>query len=189
MSNFFDFEDGKGLVPYTFHPNGGGKVATTATVDPTVFVGAGCLVFGKARVKGNVQITGRVRVGGDDFPFDVSTLIEDDVKISGNVQISGCVLLRDHADIRDNVILEGCVRVMHHARVYGGAHLNGWVSVMDSAYVCGSVKLTGTSEELVVRGEAYLREGVIARESELSSAVRKDQLRQDGTFRKKAVKA
>lgn len=189
MSSFFDFEDGKGLVPYALHPNGGGKVASSASVDPTVFVGVGCMVFGKARIKGNVQITGRVRVGGDDFPNDVSTLIEDEVRVSGNVQISGCVILRDHADIRDNVILEGCVRVMHHARVYGEAHLNGWVSIKDSAYVCGGVKLVGTSEELIVRGETYLREGVITRESELSSAVRKDQVRQDGTSRKKAVKA
>lgn len=188
MSNYFDFEDGRGLVAYNLHANGGGKVALTAQVDETVFLDAACVVFGKARIKGDVRITGRVRISGESYPKGLSTLIEDEVQISGNVKISGCVLLRDKADIRDNVVLSGCVNVMHRARIHGNAHLDGWVSVMDSAYLCGDVKIQGISEELVIRGTTYLREGQIVKDSELFSATKKDQFKQDGIARKRTAK-
>lgn len=188
MSNFFDFEDGKGLVPYALHPNGHGKVALSALVDPTVYVGPACQVYGKARIKDNVSIVGRVRISGDDMPNNVSTLIENDVKIAGNVRISGCPVIRDEADIRDDVVIEGCVEIMHHAKISGKAHLVGWIAVMDSAYVCGTVKIISNVEKLVMRDETYLREGVITKESELLSALRRDQLRQEVVSRRKPVK-
>ena len=189
MNRFFNFEDGRGLVPFTLHPNGGGKVAATATVEPLVHLGAGCMVYGFAKVRGNASITGRARIDGDENPHGVSTLIEDGVRIAGNVKISGCVLLRDSADIRDDVELEGCVEVLHHARIAGKAKLKGWVRVMDSSYLSGSVELTGNVEPLTIRGETYLSEGLFFKDSELAVAVRKDLARQEGHTRKKAVRA
>lgn len=188
MSNLFDFEDGKGLVPYALHRNGGGKVACSASVDATVHVGANCQVSGNVKIKDRVSIDGRVRISGDDFPNDVCTLIENDVTIAGNVRISGCAVIRDHVEIRDDVRIEGCVQIMHHAKIGGKARLNGWVCIMDSAYVCGNVEIIGNTEKLEVRDETCLRDGIITKQSDLVIAVRKDQIRQEGSARKKQVK-
>ena len=61
----YDFKDGKGLVPAHQHPNGGGWVADTATVDEKAFVGPDAKVFGNAKVtKTPVRIP---RSDGYDF--------------------------------------------------------------------------------------------------------------------------
>ena len=39
--DYFDFDDGNGPVPAHKHPNGGGWVADTATVDETAYVEIG----------------------------------------------------------------------------------------------------------------------------------------------------
>lgn len=49
---------------YRIHPNGGGMVAATASVDESVHVGPRCLVFGNARLSGSVHLTGHAAVGG-----------------------------------------------------------------------------------------------------------------------------
>ena len=47
------------------HPNGGGWVANTATVDASAFVGSDAQVHGNARVYGNARVSGTARVSGD----------------------------------------------------------------------------------------------------------------------------
>lgn len=63
-------------VKYHFHPNGGGLVAETAYVAPTVHVALLAEVSGQACLEGDVQVTGRARVGGT-------------VKASGHVVFAG----------------------------------------------------------------------------------------------------
>ena len=60
--DYFDFDDGNGPVPAHKHPNGGGWVADTATVDETAYVGAEAQVFCDAKVYGNAQVFYNARV-------------------------------------------------------------------------------------------------------------------------------
>lgn len=172
----FDFGDGQGLVPFSFHANGGGKVALTASVEDTVYVGSGCLVYGYAQIKGEVRLEGRVRVDGEKYPNEVSTLIEDRVRLSGQAHVSGCVILRDDAHVGEQAVLKGCVEVLHHACVGGKAKIEGWVSLCDRSIVRGNAHLKGTLEPLVLRHNAYLEEGYITSSQGLSIAIRKQKL-------------
>lgn len=61
----FDFRDGNGPVPAHQHPNGGGWIAETATVEKSAFVGPSALVSGDAWVSGNAWVSGTSRVFGD----------------------------------------------------------------------------------------------------------------------------
>jgi hypothetical protein len=58
----FDFGDGNGPVPAHKHPNGGGWVADTATVDDTAYVGPDAKVYGNAWVSENASVSGDARV-------------------------------------------------------------------------------------------------------------------------------
>lgn len=46
------------------HVNGGGLIASTASVADSVHVGPNCLVLGTARLIGKVRLTGYAVVGG-----------------------------------------------------------------------------------------------------------------------------
>ena len=60
-----DFQDGKGRVSAHQHPNGGGWVADTASVDETAFVGPDAEVYGHAGVYGHARVFGNASVFGD----------------------------------------------------------------------------------------------------------------------------
>ena len=62
MTTTFDF--GYGPVPAHQHPNGGGWVADSATVDNTAYVGANARVFDQAQVYGQAWVSGEARVFG-----------------------------------------------------------------------------------------------------------------------------
>lgn len=151
----FDFGDGH-QVPVRIHDNGGGVIALTAHVDPTVFVGAGCKVWGHAKLYGRVRLVGRVLVFGHNLPGDVSVQIEDDAVIVGSVQISGAVLIRDRTEIRDNAKLSGCVQAMHRVRICGNTVLDGDVLVKESAYLTGNTRIISFGRRTVVQGEHYM---------------------------------
>ena len=151
-------------------------MALTASVEDTVYVGSGCLVYGYAQIKGEVRLEGRVRVDGEKYPNEVSTLIEDRVRLSGQAHVSGCVILRDNAHVGEQAVLKGCVEVLHHACVGGKAKIEGWVSLCDRSIVRGNAHLKGTLEPLVLRHNAYLEEGYITSSQGLSIAIRKQKL-------------
>jgi hypothetical protein len=55
---------GPDATRYRRHENGGGLVARTARVAPTVHVGPASRVFGDAELSDRVRLTGRAEVGG-----------------------------------------------------------------------------------------------------------------------------
>lgn len=69
-------------VAYHSHPNGGGLVAETATVAPTVFVAEKAMVLDQACLKDCVRVTGFAQVGGT-------------VKASGHVTFAGKSVTRE----------------------------------------------------------------------------------------------
>jgi UDP-3-O-[3-hydroxymyristoyl] glucosamine N-acyltransferase len=88
MTTLFDFQDGNGPVPAHQHPNGGGWVADTATVDETVYVGPDAQVFGNARISDNVAI------------FDRS-------KVFGNAQVHMKAMVFGNARVYDEAVISG----------------------------------------------------------------------------------
>tara|TARA_R110000868_G_scaffold217532_2_gene467635 strand:- start:1111 stop:1521 length:411 start_codon:yes stop_codon:yes gene_type:complete len=63
--NIYDFGDGNGPVAAHQHPNGGGWVADTATVDASVYVGTAAHVYGNAEVYGDAWVYSDARVYGN----------------------------------------------------------------------------------------------------------------------------
>ncbi len=152
----YDFRDGRGYVGAIVHPNGGGLVAITAHVEPSVYLAKGVEVFGHAKLTGNVRVSGRVRISGDYFPCGMSTLIEDDVTISGEVVIEGFVLLRDRVSVRDRAQLRGAVRAMHSVVVCQNARLSGDITLRDKVFVGGDACLLAHDETIELSGDQWI---------------------------------
>ena len=75
-----DFKDGAGEVPAHRHPNGGGWVADSATVEATAYVGPRAQVYGRAKLYGYAGLFGHAKVCGDAVVnwghFDGRTVID-----------------------------------------------------------------------------------------------------------------
>ncbi len=94
------------------HSNGGGKVATTATVASTAYVGPNAVVMGYAKVSGNAII--------DDY-----AIVAGNATVSGNAYVGDYAVLFDRAEVTDNarVIENACVYVDY--KVSGSAVVKG----------------------------------------------------------------
>ena len=64
------------------HPNGGGWVQDTASVDETAYVGPDAEVSETARVSGNAEVSGAARVYG-------SAQVSETAQVSGTAEVSG----------------------------------------------------------------------------------------------------
>jgi len=77
------------------HPNGGGLVAETATVEPTAFVGVNARVYGTAMVLGNARIFDNAQVCDN-------ARVYDNARVSGNTYVCGDVRVCGDDSIQDN---------------------------------------------------------------------------------------
>ena len=97
-NTYFDF--GYGMVAAHRHPNGGGWVADTASVEDGVYVGPNALVYEHAKIHGNVlfsqnryivvypKISDNSRVHGNAVVYGNSR-ISDDAEVAGNSRVAG----------------------------------------------------------------------------------------------------
>ncbi len=115
------------------HPNGGGFVASTAKVEPSVYVGADAKVFGYANVSGNAVIDGYAVVSGS-------------ARVSGNAVVKGHAVVAENAVVKDNAI------IADNAGVMGEAVISGNARVIESGLVFNKYKV---SENATVKGVAY----------------------------------
>ena len=92
------------------HPNGGGWVQDTASVDETAHIGPDAEVYGTARVYGTAEVFGSARVYGN-------------ARVSGNAQVFG------------NAWVYGAARVYGNARVSGNAQVSGTARVSGARHV------------------------------------------------------
>ena len=93
------------------HPNGGGWVQDTASVDETAHIGPDAEVSVAARVSGNAQVSGTAQVSGNAW-------------VSGAAQVSGNAWVYGAAQVF------GAAQVSGNAWVFGSAEVSGnaWVS-------------------------------------------------------------
>ena len=105
------------------HPNGGGWVANTATVDASAFVGSNAQVSGYARVHGNAQVYGYAQV-------------YDYAQVSGSAQLSGDAQLFGNARVYGNAQLSGNAWMLNPLTITGSAHSVSLVSYTQIAVGC-----------------------------------------------------
>ena len=135
------FKEGDNPVAAHRHPNGGGWVADTASVDESVYIEAGSCVFGIARVVGSVRLTGESSI------YDCAWVWGDDVRIHGQSQVF------------DNALVSGSARLVHGAKVFGEAWVCDRAQVLSGARVFGQGYVGG--EAKVERGAEVYDEAMI----------------------------
>ncbi len=121
----------------SFHPNGGGFVAESAKVDPSVYVGKNARVLGNATVSGNAVIDGYAIVSGN-------------ANVSGNAVVTGHAVVAERAQVRDNAI------VGDYAGVMGSTVVSDNARVLESGLVYDNYKVSGNA---TVKGVAYCMVG------------------------------
>ena len=106
------------------HINGGGLVALTARVEPTVFVAEGAAILDRADVRDQVRV-------------------EDHAIIDGDARVTGRSRLRHETHVGDQAVLEERVLMQRHASVGGNAHLRGMISLDYYVFVGDESRLFG----------------------------------------------
>jgi carbonic anhydrase/acetyltransferase-like protein (isoleucine patch superfamily) len=135
----YDF--GKGFERAHPHDNGGGWVADTATVEPSVFVGPDAKVCDFAQVSGGARLSGHTIISDRAIVMDnaliLDSVVADDALVTGEARvINGCVI-RDHANVGGFATVAGGVDV------YGSAAILGYASVFDNATVGDEARVDG----------------------------------------------
>lgn len=163
MTTTFDF--GFGPVPAHQHPNGGGWVADTATVDSTAYVGPNAMVFdyakvfhcavvtGNAKVFDNTMIYGAASIYGNASVFD-NAMIYGSAKVFGNASIYGDARVFGNARIYDNAIVFANAEVFDYAYIYGNARIYGNAAVFGNASVFDRVEVFDYAR---IHGDAVIR--------------------------------
>jgi len=125
-----DFCDGSGPVSAARHRRGGGWVASTATVAPTVYVGPEAGVTGASDVSGPVRLVGVILVSGDS-------------DISGNVRLQHGVFVTDTVMVGPVSVtaVAGTVEI-HGSNLERGVSVRGEGSIEHCA-LSGDVQVTG----------------------------------------------
>jgi carbonic anhydrase/acetyltransferase-like protein (isoleucine patch superfamily) len=132
------------------HANGGGWVASTASVESSVYVGPDAQVLDYASVTGSSRI--------EDY-----AIVKDNAQISGSAIVRGHAIVGKNAKVRDNAIVEKTARVYTNCNIYGNAIITGSViaysstvrdyaivkevAIIDGANLSGDVIIGGDAED------------------------------------------
>lgn len=117
----------------SYHSNGGGFVASSATVDASVYVGPNACVLGNATVTGNVVIDGYA-------------MIAERANISGNAYIGDYAMVMGNATVTDHA------KVIESACVYGNYQISGDAVAKGIAFCMANGSLSGQG---IVDGDYY----------------------------------
>lgn len=133
------------------HPNGGGFVASTASVDKNAYVGPNAMVLGNAKVRGNVRIEGNAVVMGN-------AVVKGNVIVSGYAIVAGNAKVSDNAYIGDYAIVSGSAKISDNAKVIESAYVFGNYSMSDNSIAKGLALCLGSgslSGQAVADGDFY----------------------------------
>lgn len=126
------------------HSNGGGWVASTATVASTAYVGPHAKVLGRATVSGNARI--------EDY-----AIVKGAAKVSDNAVVKENAMVFTNAEVYGDAVVSGSARILNGSKIYGNAFVtdNAFIiysEVYGNAICCGnlwqrdsySMKISGT---------------------------------------------
>lgn len=130
----------------SIHLNGGGFVASTATVEETVYLGEDVEVCDTVLIEGYVSVEGRVKI------YDEAHL-EDSVKIEGPDSNSS-----DWLEVYNTAHLLDGAKVSETAKVYGSAKISGSAEISGSATVYENAIITSglVTDASKVYGRAFI---------------------------------
>nr|BDT28792.1 hypothetical protein BHI3_22580 [Bacteriovorax sp. HI3] len=140
-----------GYMPGFKHGNGGGFVALTAYVEPSVYVGPNAKVCGVNTISGNTiidewaEIDGYATIKGKVVIQDSAYIGEfahienygtgNGIQIAGNSQVGGNAVILDNAVLNNNI------------QIYGHAKLQGLTTMSDTAKAYGHAQLNNSHLE------------------------------------------
>jgi hypothetical protein len=135
------------------HPNGGGWVANSATVDSTAYVGPAAQVLDNAQVLGNARIEeyAVVRnnaVVSDNAVVSGHAMVYENARVSGNAKVRDWAMVFGFTELYENakaIEHAGCGggSAESHNRVFGSAVLKGVTSVYSPSTFSGSLITDG----------------------------------------------
>ncbi|MEI6604225.1 MAG: LamG-like jellyroll fold domain-containing protein [Verrucomicrobiota bacterium] len=108
---------------FTYHSNGGGIKASTATVDATAYVGPNAMVLGTAKVYGYSRIEDYAVV--DSSAVIGRSGLTDNPVISGHAYVTGSAQVYGHGKVRDYGWVWGAARIYDNAIVMAHTMING----------------------------------------------------------------
>ncbi|MFO7998069.1 MAG: DUF6055 domain-containing protein, partial [Bacteroidales bacterium] len=158
----------KHLVPGQPHSNGGGWVASTASVAQTAFVGPYAQVLdnasveGNARIEGHAMLTGSARVEGEAVVRD-NAIVGTNSRILNHAVVSGSARVFA-STIRDQARATGYA-LLYHSSLEGDAMAKdlAWLEWVD---ICGTAVIGGNAEGYNGCNEGmYLQDPVFVRTS------------------------
>lgn len=117
------------------HSNGGGWVASTASVDASAYVGPHAKVLGNATVSGNARI-------------------EDFAVVKGGATISGNAVIKENALVFANAKVYGDAVVSGEARVFNNCDVSGNAFITDNAFAVN----TTITDNAILCGNAWQRD-------------------------------
>ena len=127
----------------SYHPNGGGFVASTATVHPAAYVGPLARVCGWATVLETPGRTPAPRIRHETL-ISGNAKIYDSAIISGIAHVSGGEVY-GNAKIRENAWISGSAKVYGDAQVCGESKIYGG-QVYGNARTCGKIQVYGNAK-------------------------------------------
>jgi hypothetical protein len=109
---------------YRIHQNGGGLVALTAHVAPSVYVAPRAIVKDRAIVVGSVRLFDRAVIEDQAVVADACTL-RGDSSVGGEAILRGSVQLNHEARVDGTARLSGGLQLQYFARVSQGTLAGG----------------------------------------------------------------
>ncbi len=133
------------------HSNGGGFVAFSASVSPSVFVGPNAKVLENAQIMDNSRIEDYAIVAGH-AQIQNDSIIKGHALVNGSASISDSVLIEDyamvsHGRIQDSAHLAALTRIVGANTVVGGeAYIATTMNAINGHTVNGTAQLLGDIE-------------------------------------------
>ncbi|MFM2297009.1 MAG: hypothetical protein RL117_716 [Verrucomicrobiota bacterium] len=127
---------GHGNATLAAHANGGGLVASTATVEAGAYVGPNARVLGYAVVRSGARV-------------------EENAVVSGRALLRNGAVVRGQARVREYAVLESC-EISGNARIGGHASVGGGASVRDNATVKGVAQIWRQDPDDFIGGDAVI---------------------------------
>lgn len=129
-----------------YHANGGGFVASTATVRATAYVGPQARVLGTAQVLENARIEGRAVV-------EDAAIVRDNAIVSSEARIKQNTLLEDYATVRDSAIMRDNSTINEEGKLQGASVVSGSYTISGQGMTLG-MPLPETTTGLTIAGTA-----------------------------------
>jgi len=130
---------GESVLSGSEHPNGGGFVARSATVDASVWVGPNAQVLNAAKVRGHARIEGHAVVKSD-------AVVKDRALVSGHAIVQGRVegdaMVGDYAVIPRGTTVKDHAKVFEHAQPAENITLSGHAVAKGFAAVLNNISGT-----------------------------------------------